>query len=196
MPSQIDPTWLALSRLRRRRFTSCISVCTSILSTSPYDKAVWSLKSQALSLEAYTDETEMEEEGVGEILLDDNAVATLPRPGTSLSAPRVNTSSMGIRPLSSSGRPSTGFSRPGSSSIRPMSGMTVDAAFKGPKPGTARPMTTLGREVRLGTASMENSGGKFIEVDKVRKREREEGRNYIKPSRKLTKIYSKTYSWT
>ncbi|GMI11993.1 hypothetical protein TrLO_g5768 [Triparma laevis f. longispina] len=167
MPSQIDPTWLALSRLRRRRFTECIDGCTSILQTSPYDKAVWSLKTLALSAEAYTDETEMEEEGVGELLLDDNAVASMPRPGTSLSAPRINTSDQGIRPMSSSGRPNTGFSRPGSSSTRPISGMTVDAAFRGSKPGTSRPMTTLGREVRLGTASMNSGSGKFIEIDKL-----------------------------
>ena len=105
------------------------------------------------STEAYIDETELEAEGVGELLLDSNAIASMPRPGTSLSAPKAATTADGsIRPMSSSGRPTTGFARPGSGMRTGTAGMSVDQAFKGNKPGTARPMTTLGREVRLGTA--------------------------------------------
>ena len=35
----------------------------------------------------YVDDTEMEEEGVAELLLDENATAAMPRPGTSLTRP-------------------------------------------------------------------------------------------------------------
>lgn len=35
----------------------------------------------------YVDETEMEEQGVGDLLLDENTMASAPRPGTSFSAP-------------------------------------------------------------------------------------------------------------
>lgn len=87
----------------------------------------------------------------------------LRRPGTSLNASRGNSSDSGsmdqsVRPVSQSGRPLTGFSRPGSS--RPMSSTTdVRSALQsGRRTGTARPMTNLGREVRLGTASLQASG--------------------------------------
>lgn len=85
------------------------------------------------------------------------------RPGTSLNASRGITSDggsydQGVRPVSQSGRPLTGFSRPGSS--RPMSGAADlrNALQSGRRTGTARPMTNLGREVRLGTASLQASG--------------------------------------
>lgn len=166
----MDPTYLALSRLRRRRFKQCIEGCTSLLAQNPLDQAVWYLNARAMTAEACVDETELEEEGVAELLLDDNAIASMPRPGTSLSNPRAASSSgpdQSVRPVSSSGRPTTGFARPGSS--RPMSGaVSVDQAFKGSRPGTSRPATTLGREVRLGTASMLSStNGVFIDVQKL-----------------------------
>lgn len=42
-------------------------------------KAVWYLKCKALTEKTWLDDTEMEEEGVAEVLLDDNAIAQLPR---------------------------------------------------------------------------------------------------------------------
>lgn len=92
------------------------------------------------------------------------------RPGTSLNS-RGGTSSggsfdPGVRPVSQSGRPLTGFSRPGSS--RPMSGSTNvrDALQSGRRTATARPMTNLGREVRLGTASLQASGN-LVDSSKI-----------------------------
>lgn len=80
--------------------------------------------------------------------MDDNAVASMPRPGTSLSRPMTKASGAGdqsMRPMTQSGRPLSGFLRPGTSS-RPGSGaVSVSQALKGNKPGTARPATTLGR---------------------------------------------------
>jgi len=40
-----------------------------------------------LTKNAYIDDLEIEEEGIADILMDDNAVATAPRPGTSINSP-------------------------------------------------------------------------------------------------------------
>ena len=42
-------------------------------------QAVWFLKCRALTAKNWIDDTEMEEEGVAEMLLDDNAMASAPR---------------------------------------------------------------------------------------------------------------------
>lgn len=93
------------------------------------------------------------------------------RPGTSLNAPQTASKSgtgfdQGIRPVSQSGRPITGFTRPNSS--RPMSGTSNlrDALQSSRRTGTARPMTTLGREVRLSTASLQASGA-LVDASKL-----------------------------
>jgi tetratricopeptide repeat protein 8 len=107
------------------------------------------------------------------MLMDENAVASVARPGTSLSTPRASSKSgsydQGMRPVTQSGRPVTGFARPVSS--RPMSGLvnvrdTLQSSSR--RAGTARPMTTLGREVRLGTASLAASAtGALVDVEKL-----------------------------
>ena len=42
-------------------------------------QAVWSIKTKALAMLNYVDETEMEEQGVGDLLLDENTMAAAPR---------------------------------------------------------------------------------------------------------------------
>jgi tetratricopeptide repeat protein 8 len=105
------------------------------------------------------------------MLLDENATSSVARPGTSLSTPQVSSKSgggydQGLRPVSQSGRPVTGFSRPMSS--RPMSGSTNvrDALQSSNRNTAARPMTNLGREVRLGTASLQSSGA-LVDVERL-----------------------------
>ena len=90
-----------MSKLRRRDYDEAIRLCTQILAENPYDRvfdtkiyfhrtfciillchqtqAVWFLKCRALTLRDWIDDTEMEEEGVGDLLLDENAVAATPR---------------------------------------------------------------------------------------------------------------------
>ena len=134
---------------------------------------MWLIKTKALAAMNYVDDTEMEEEGVAELLLDENATAAMPRPGTSLSRPMTGQNGGGqskaVRPVSSSGRPLTGFARPGTSSRNETGGpISVDQAMKGSRPGTSRPMTSLGRQVRLGTASMNASNSSmFIDAEKL-----------------------------
>ncbi|GIL68547.1 hypothetical protein Vafri_21814 [Volvox africanus] len=174
----INPVWLAQSRLRRRKFDSCIEVCTSVLEKNPYDQAVWYLKTRALTLKNWIDDLEIEEEGVADVLMDEHQVAQVPRPGTSLSRPLTSASGSGapsqaVRPMTGSGRPLTGFARPGTST-RPTSNSgrmgtaSLQQALRTAKPGTARPVTTSGRFVRLGTASLASEpGGPFINVERL-----------------------------
>ena len=75
-----------------------------MLEKNPQDQAAWLLKCKALTKKSYVDDLEIEEEGVGDMLMgkqtysnyfsDDNAMTQAPRPGTSFS-----------RPLSSAGQP-------------------------------------------------------------------------------------------
>lgn len=129
------------------------------------------MKCKAVVKEKFIDDIELDEEGVAEMLMDENAVASVPRPGTSLNNPQTasrgsGSFDQGIRPVSQSGRPVTGFTRPNSS--RPMSGANnirdVLTSSQRARAGTsagARPMTNLGREVRLSTASLQSTGGGF-----------------------------------
>ena len=50
-------------------------------------QATWSLKMRALTELVYVDEIENDEEGIAEMLMDDNAIANVARPGTSLKKP-------------------------------------------------------------------------------------------------------------
>mmetsp|Transcript_10665 Transcript_10665/g.27340 ORF Transcript_10665/g.27340 Transcript_10665/m.27340 type:complete len:516 (-) Transcript_10665:127-1674(-) len=170
----VNLVWLAQSRLRRRKYDECIDICTELLDKNPYDQGAWYLKARALSLKNWLDDTEMEEEGIAEVLLDDNAVASVARPGTSLARPLSSAGgpSQAVRPMSSSGRPLTGFQRPGTSSRSASQGRLntgrVETAFQGGRPGTSRPVTSSGRFVRLGTASMlSEASGPFINVDRL-----------------------------
>lgn len=73
-----------------------------------------------------------------------------------------------VRPMSSSGRPISGYARPGTN--RPVTGASrgnLTTAMAGQRPGTNRPITSGGRMLRLGTASMLQTGGQFIMADKL-----------------------------
>lgn len=79
----MDPLYLALSLYRKRHFDKCIEVCTEILDNQPLDEAAWCLKMRAMTQRVYVDDIETEEFPETDFL-DDHAVATAPRPGTSL----------------------------------------------------------------------------------------------------------------
>jgi tetratricopeptide repeat protein 8 len=81
--AKMDPFYLALSLFRRRQFDKCADVCGEILEKQPLDQAAWCLKMRALTQRVYVDDIESEELIEGDFL-DDNAVATAPRPGTSI----------------------------------------------------------------------------------------------------------------
>lgn len=73
-----------------------------------------------------------------------------------------------MRPISSSGRPITGFARPGT--YRPVtgSGGEISNMIKTRQATANRPITSGGRLLRLGTASlMQQEGGQFINAEKL-----------------------------
>ena len=179
-PSRMNPVFLARSKFRRRKYEECIEICDRLLAENGLDMAVWFLKTRALTMMDYVDDTDMEEEGIAEILMDDNAIARAPRPGTSLKRPMTQSARPGsraasgpnqsVRPLSRTGRPLSGFARPGSSAVRrPGTGsVSVNAAFRGgSRAGTARPLSSAGRFVRLGTQSMLSKSDRFIDPDRL-----------------------------
>ena len=170
--TSLDPVYAAMHKFRQHKYEECIAQCSELLAANPYDQAVWYLKCRALTLMAWVDDTDFEEEGLADVLLDENATASLPRPGTSLNRPMtqaaVGVPGQGMRPVSASGRPLSGYARPGTGSARPGSQGGMEGAMAGARPGTSRPVTALGRLVRLGTASMlSESGGPFIRVDRL-----------------------------
>ena len=46
---QLDPAYMAIIRYQRMEYDECIQVCTTILEKNPYDEAIWSLKTRALT---------------------------------------------------------------------------------------------------------------------------------------------------
>ena len=175
----MDPLWRALSKLRRGRLEECIEECNVRLDDNPNDQAFWAVKCRAVTKESFIDDIELDSETVADQLLDDNAIATVPRPGTSLTKPNTSSSSKSninnndhsLRPISQSGRPMSGFARPNDN--RPMSGTTdirtaLASSNRRTETGLSRPMTNMGREVRLGTASMSHSRtGPLVDSSKI-----------------------------
>eukprot|EP01147_Barroeca_monosierra_P008324 gene8324-870_t len=163
----VDPLYYANFLFKRRRFHEASDVCSALLAKNPYDKAAWYLKTRCLTEQVRIDESELEQEGMAEVLLDENAIASVPRPGTSFSRPLTDVgSSRGIRPMSKAGRPVSGFARPGTQGTRPT---TMEAAVHTARGTTSRPVTSAsGRYVRIGTASMlSGEDGTFIDVTKL-----------------------------
>ncbi|XP_058511317.1 tetratricopeptide repeat protein 8 isoform X3 [Ochotona princeps] len=170
MGPEMEPLFLAWSYFRRRRFQLCADLCTQVLEKSPYDQAAWILKVRALTEMVYIDEVDVDQEGIAEMILDENAIAQVPRPGTSLKLPGTSQTggpSQAVRPLTQAGRPITGYLRPSTQGGRPG---TMEQAIKAPRTAyTARPITSSsGRFVRMGTASMLTSpDGPFINLSRL-----------------------------
>ncbi|GBG34007.1 Tetratricopeptide repeat protein 8 [Hondaea fermentalgiana] len=177
-----SPAFLAMSRFRRRRYEECVDLCSEILAENPYDKAIWLLKTQALTAMTFIDDSDLEELGIADAVMDDNATASMPRPGTSLNGDNASGKGSSLdrvmRPMSNAGRPNSGFVRPSTQNgMRPGTGETpgsraaLESAMRktgSSRPGTSRPVTALGRHVRLGTASMRaESDGPFIDVSRM-----------------------------
>ena len=70
----MDPVFEAICHFQRREFETCVDKCTEILEKNPYDEAIWSLKTRALSLQVMVDDNDADEEGIVDVVLDDNAI--------------------------------------------------------------------------------------------------------------------------
>ena len=85
--ANVNPVWLAMSRLRRRRFGDCVALCDSVLSNPTAaassssapgaDLAALSLKTRALTAAARgaVDDADLDVDGVAELLFDDSGKA-------------------------------------------------------------------------------------------------------------------------
>nr|CAI5831961.1 unnamed protein product [Callosobruchus analis] len=156
----MDPLIQALSLYRRRRYDKCVEICSGILEKQPLDQAAWYLKMRAMTQRVYVDDLDSEEIPESDFL-EDNAVATAPRPGTSMkTAVQPPTTALGSRPRAATGRPISGVARPGTQT-RP--GSALDRLK------TARPITgQSARVIRLGTAAMlSQKEGPFIQVSRL-----------------------------
>ena len=99
----MDPVFMAFSLFRRHRYTifqsqshydidiyilcryeECVESCTKLLEQNPYDEQIWSLKTRALTEQVHVCDVEADEEGIVDVVLDDNTIRAVPRPGTSL----------------------------------------------------------------------------------------------------------------
>lgn len=83
---KMDPFYEALSLFRKRNYDKCAAICTDLLEKQPLDQAVWCLKMRALTQRVYVDDLDSEElpDGGSGDILDNNAMASAPRPGTSM----------------------------------------------------------------------------------------------------------------
>ncbi|KAM3134238.1 hypothetical protein pb186bvf_013658 [Paramecium bursaria] len=161
----MDNFVIAVSRYRRRKYQSAIDLCDEMLKQNNLDQSVWILKCSSLIRNVYIDDIEVDEEGVGDILMDENALNPIARPGTSIQRPNSQ-AGQAIRPMSKQGRLQTGFARPVTHRQAGVQENIIKTARQGAQIGTARPMTQGGRYVRLGTASL-FFGDQFIQVDKL-----------------------------
>ncbi|XP_014238958.2 tetratricopeptide repeat protein 8 [Trichogramma pretiosum] len=159
----------ALSLFRRKKYEQCCQICSELLRKSPLDQAVWLLKMRALTLQVYVDDIEAEEQGLAETLLDNDTIASMPRPGTSLRQPGTALPGQAMRPRTQTGRPVTGVLRPATQSAIDGS-QSLEQVLRTPRTGAAgRPITASGaRSIRLGTASMlTEPGGPFIQLSRL-----------------------------
>ncbi|KAL0601791.1 Tetratricopeptide repeat protein 8, partial [Plecturocebus cupreus] len=168
--------------------------CMPVIPVTWEAEAAWILKARALTEMVYVDEIDVDQEGIAEMMLDENAISQVPQYCLSGKYPNnrgilrglkkkiirlgavayaCNPSTLGgrsrwiTRPVTQAGRPITGFLRPSTQSGRPG---TMEQAIRTPRTAyTARPITSSsGRFVRLGTASMLTSpDGPFINLSRL-----------------------------
>ncbi|CAD5225460.1 unnamed protein product [Bursaphelenchus okinawaensis] len=141
--------------------------CSKILEKNPLDQAAWSLKLACFTEEVFIDELENDEAGLADAYMDDHAIATGARPGTSLNRP-VTTGggpSPALRPRTQSGRPLSGVVRPDS---RLKTGTMEQQLRTSRTARTSRPISSAtARQVRLGTASMIAQQDQFLNLSRL-----------------------------
>ena len=142
---------LAISRFYRKKYDDCIKICDTILEQSPNDLSAQLLKTHCIRRKNYVDHLESDESSIGDLILDDHSISTLPRPGTSL---RGVGTGVGGRPITSSGRPMTGVVRAGTVSRVGTSSGNIVRASTGMN--IARATTSGGRYLRVATASLQS----------------------------------------
>lgn len=149
----MDNFTLAFSRFKRNKFDDCIRLCDVILMKNESDLATQILKTHAIRRKNYVDDLEIDGETIGDKILDEYKISNKPNPGTSLQRPDSRYINQGIRPMSSSGRPLTGYVRPETRSNN--NETDKNSQLKRLTTGN-RIMTSNGRNVRVATASLQS----------------------------------------
>ncbi|KAJ3405102.1 Tetratricopeptide repeat protein 8 [Chytridiales sp. JEL 0842] len=174
----------AVQRFTAHQYDQCKDICTKLLDGNAYDQAAWYLKTRSITeISRAEDFEDSFDAPPPSSALDDGIKAPLPRPGTSLRVqtptsirkpsnasqdPAAAFTSPAIRPMSQGGRILTGYSRPMTSAR--------DFGNPGSKPvarsllmtSAGHVMSSSGRMIRLGTASLVSEpGGPFVDVEKL-----------------------------
>jgi hypothetical protein len=145
---------LAMSRFRRNKLDQCIILCDEILKENETDLAVQVLKTHAIRKKSYIDDLEIDDEGLGDKLLDEHKISNQIRPGTSIQRPGTQGVNQAIRPMSSAGRPISGVVRP-NSRAQNVESRGLKGLNRG-QTGQNRAITSGGRNVRMATATLQS----------------------------------------
>ena len=54
--AELSPVYLAVVHYQRNEYDECIDICSKVLEKNPYDEAVWSLKTRALTAQVMTND--------------------------------------------------------------------------------------------------------------------------------------------
>lgn len=146
---------LAMSRFKRNKYDACIMLCDEMLKINQADLAVQVLKTHAIRRKNYIDDLEIDDEGLGDKLLDEHKISNQARPGTSVQRPGTRGNNQAVRPMSSTGRPISGVIRPNSrAQNQGDASKNLSSINRGTT--TNRAMTSGGRNVRMATASLQS----------------------------------------
>ncbi|OHT05808.1 TPR Domain containing protein [Tritrichomonas foetus] len=138
--SMTDTLYKSLYYLRMKNFTKCAESCKGIGSSQQKEK--WYIICKARTEESWTDFTEPDDLSAADYVFDENILTELPRPGTSLRTGMQT--SRGTRPISTNGRP--------------VSGYTHSSTSRGPSRSGTPTTSATSRFSRLATASLAFSG--------------------------------------
>ena len=159
---------LAMSRFKRNKFDDCIFLCDEMLKINDKDLAVLMLKSHAIRKKNYIDDLEIDDEALGDKILDDHKILNNAKPGTSFGRPGSKGNNQAVKPMSSSGRPLSGVMRPNSRSMNQSRGDNRNLISR--SGNSNRLVSSGGRNMRIATASLQainSSMGLDINMDKI-----------------------------
>lgn len=77
----LNPFHEAIFKLKHRDYDGCIDECTELLKRNSRDEAAFFLKCRAMIKKEWIDDIEVDEEGIGDMVMDEHQMASAPRPG-------------------------------------------------------------------------------------------------------------------
>lgn len=148
---------LAMSKYKRHRFDECIKLCDEMLKQNDTDLAVQLLKTHAIRKKNFIDDLEIDDESLGDKILDEYKVTNNARPGTSFQGSGSRGINQAVRPMSSSGRPISGVVRPNSRAMSRSGDNNKSGNRLSSMSGqNTRLVTSGGRNVRIATATLQS----------------------------------------